>query len=135
MEMCIFCQIINKERPAYIVYEDDKFLSFLDKYPLTKGNCLVIPKKHVRWVDDVENFGAYFELAKRIGKAAQRAFFSVWTQYLTIGHEIPHAHIRVIPRYEGDKHGPVPNLSITENYNDDEKKIMAEQIIKELSTR
>lgn len=133
MDVCIFCEIVDKKRPAHVVYEDEQFMSFLDKYPLTKGNCLVIPKKHVRWVDDVENFGNFFELARKVGKAVQMAFLSSWTQYLTIGHEIPHAHIRVVPRYEGDRHGPLPDLSLTENYSEDENKIIVSEISNKLN--
>ena len=54
---CVFCRIVRGELPCYKVYEDNDFLSFLDIRPLSRGNCLVIPKKHVKWVYDVENFG------------------------------------------------------------------------------
>ncbi len=46
MEDCIFCKIVKGEIPSYKVYEDANFMAFLDIRPLTKGNCLVIPKKH-----------------------------------------------------------------------------------------
>ncbi len=124
----MFCQIVINEELAQMVYKDDRFLSFLDKRQLTRGNCLVIPRKHYKWVDDVEEFGSYFEVARKVGKAAQRAFKAAWTQYLTIGHEVAHAHIRVIPRYKRDLHGPVPDLSKIENFDESEMREIAEQI-------
>lgn len=112
--------------PSYKVYEDADFMAFLDIRPLTKGNCLVIPKKHYRWVFDVPNFGAYFEVARKVGLASQEAFDSKWISLLTLGWEVPHAHIRVIPRYEHDLHGPVVDIDKFEKFSDDEmKKISA----------
>lgn len=125
---CIFCKIVSKQIPGYTVYEDDKFLSFLDIHPLTKGNCLVIPKKHYQWTYDVPEFGDYFEIAKKVGLAAQKAFSAEWICFLTLGLEVPHAHIRVIPRYPGDKHGEVVNLSLTENYSTKQMAAIATKI-------
>ncbi len=132
MDDCIFCMITVKKSPAHIVYEDDRFLSLLDTRPLTRGNSLVIPKKHVRWVDDVEEFGDYFEVAKRVGKAAQRAFASLWTQYFTIGHEVEHAHIRVLPRYTDDQHGPLPDLSDVQVCSEEEMNHIAQRLREEM---
>ena len=94
---CIFCKIINKEIPAEIVYEDDNFLAFLDINPQTPGHTQIIPKKHIRWVWDVENIGEYFEIARKIAKAQQIAFDNKWILSKIIGDEVPHAHIWVFP--------------------------------------
>lgn len=133
MKDCPFCQIVAKKAPADIVYEDDRFLSFLDMRPLARGNCLVIPKRHLRWVDDVADFGTYFEVARTVGKAAQRALGSGWTQYLTIGHEVPHAHIRVIPRYPDDHHGAVPDLARIEDLSEAEMDEIAQSIREQIA--
>ncbi|MBI4122056.1 MAG: HIT domain-containing protein, partial [Parcubacteria group bacterium] len=58
---CIFCTIVRGEIPVAQVYEDEDFLAFLDIHPQAPGHTQVIPKRHVRWVWDVENAGAYFE--------------------------------------------------------------------------
>ena len=71
---CIFCKIINKEIPAEVVYEDSDFLAFLDIRPLSPGHTLIIPKQHYRWVWDVPNAGAYFEVAKKIALAQKKTF-------------------------------------------------------------
>ena len=132
MDDCIFCKIIKKEIPAYLVYEDNDFFSFLDIRPLTRGNCLVIPKKHYHWVYDVPNFGEYFEVARKIGRAAQNAFGAEWICFLTLGLEVPHAHIRVIPRYKNDLHGVVVDIGKWEEFSEDEMKKISEAIKEKL---
>ena len=112
MKDCIFCKIVNKEIPAYIVYEDDDFLAFLDIHPHTPGHVQVIPKKHVRWVWDVENIGEYFEIVRKIAKAQQKAFGTDWILSKIVGDEIEHAHIWVYPnnKVKGDKNDFEKNL-------------------------
>ena len=104
MENCIFCKIINKEIPAHIVYEDADFLAFLDIRPLSPGHTQVIPKKHVRFVWDYDNAGAYFEIAKKIALAQRKAFNTDLIQSKIIGEEAHHAHIWIFPNnnVEGD---------------------------------
>ena len=94
---CVFCKIVNKELPAEIVYEDDNFLAFLSIDPVSPGHTLVIPKEHHRWVWDVPNAGEYFEIAKKIAKAQQKAFNTEMIRSQIFGEEVPHAHIWVFP--------------------------------------
>jgi len=98
MEECIFCKIINQEMPSFKIYEDDRYLSFLDIYPRVKGHALVIPKKHYRWVNDVPEFGEYWEVAKKVGTMIQKKQRSAYISYVTIGNEVPHAHIHIMPQ-------------------------------------
>jgi histidine triad (HIT) family protein len=104
MSDCIFCKIVAGELPCYKVYEDDKYLGFLDIHPLTLGNSLLIPKDHHRWVFNVPNFGEYFEIAKKIALASEIVLNTESVSLLTLGYEVPHAHIRIIPRYPDDLH-------------------------------
>jgi histidine triad (HIT) family protein len=129
---CIFCKIINGSVPSLKVYQDDDFLAFLDIRPLTKGNCLVIPKDHHRWVTDVPNFGAYWEVAKKVGLAAQKAFNSKWTSFLTLGLEVSHAHIRVIPRYDNDLHGVVVDIEKYENFSQSQMNDRKDKIVRQI---
>ena len=101
---CIFCNIVAGKIPCYKIYEDANFIAFLDIKPLNPGNSLVIPKKHFRWVDDVPNFGEYFEVAKKVGMAIKRVLGATSISYITLGFEVPHAHIRVVPRFDNDGH-------------------------------
>ncbi|MGI5841281.1 MAG: HIT domain-containing protein [Patescibacteria group bacterium] len=111
---CIFCNIINGKIDSNIIYEDDKFLGFLDINPLTKGNSLLVPKTHFRWVYDVPNFGDYWETAKRIAMSTKEALLAESVSFLTLGYEVPHAHIRIIPRY--------PQDSLHQNFNLEHKE-------------
>lgn len=110
MSECIFCELIADTSIANVVYEDKRYLAFLDIHPLVKGHVLVIPKKHVEWVDEVENFGEYFEVAKKIGIASKKALNADWVSYLTVGVDVPHAHIHVLPRNSNDKQTDVVNF-------------------------
>jgi histidine triad (HIT) family protein len=105
MTDCIFCKIVSGEIPAYKVYEDEHFLAFLDIHPQSPGHVQVIPKEHYRWVWDVPNAGAYFEVAQKIAKAQQKAFATDWILSRIIGDEIAHAHIWIYTNstVEGDR--------------------------------
>ncbi|OHA20635.1 MAG: hypothetical protein A2836_01325 [Candidatus Taylorbacteria bacterium RIFCSPHIGHO2_01_FULL_45_63] len=97
MKDCIFCKIVSGEIPAEKVYENEDFLAFLDIRPLSAGHTLVIPKKHYRWVWDVPNAGDYFEVAKKIALAEQKAFDTEFILSKIVGDEVPHAHIWIYP--------------------------------------
>lgn len=104
MESCVFCKIVAGNLPIYKVYEDAHFLGFLDHQPLNPGNSLLIPKIHYRWVYDVPNFGEYWEAAKTLALKTQAVVRSHSVNFLTLGYEVAHAHIRIIPRFDGDGH-------------------------------
>ncbi len=118
MNDCIFCKIIKKEIPAHIVYEDDTFLAFLDINPQSPGHTQVIPKTHYRWVWDVPNAGAYFEVAQKVAKAQMKAFDTDFIISKIMGDEVPHAHIWVFPNNKvlGDK----------KDFEENKKKIVSQ---------
>ncbi|MEN9621799.1 MAG: hypothetical protein RLZZ67_233 [Candidatus Parcubacteria bacterium] len=97
MENCVFCKIIKGEIPSHKIYEDADFMAFLDIRPLSPGHALVIPKQHYRWVWDVPNAGAYFEVARKIALAQKKAFNTDCVVSKIMGEEIHHAHIWVYP--------------------------------------
>ena len=104
MTDCVFCKIVEGKIPAEKVYEDNEFLAFLDIHPLSPGHTLIIPKKHYRWVWDLPagrqaspNIGDFFEVAKKIAVAQQKAFDTDWILSKIIGDEVPHAHIWIFP--------------------------------------
>ena len=108
---CIFCKIVKKEIPAYVVYEDSNFLAFLSIDPLSPGHTLIIPKEHYRWVWDVPNAGEYFEISKKIAVAQRKAFDTDFILSKVVGEEVHHAHIWVFPNKEvaGDKKDFIDN--------------------------
>lgn len=132
MNDCIFCQIVVGKIPCYKVYEDKDFLGFLDIRPLNPGNSLLIPKKHFRWVYDVPDFGAYWEAAKKVALATQKIVGSHSINFLTLGYEMPHAHIRIIPRFDNDGHTDGIRLSAVKNISKEEMQKTAEKIRNEL---
>lgn len=103
MENCLFCQIVEGKIPCYKVYEDDNFLAFLDIFPRAKGHALVIPKKHYRWTYDVPNFGEYWEAARKVASSVRNTTKAPYITFLTMGEEVFHAHIHIIPQYEGEQ--------------------------------
>lgn len=105
MTDCIFCKIVAGEIPSHTVYEDSDFLAFLDIKPLTPGHTLVIPKQHFRWVWEVPNVGEYFEAARKVARAQQKAYETDWILSKIVGDEVPHAHIWIFPndKVRGDK--------------------------------
>lgn len=94
---CVFCKIVKGEIPSHKVYEDKKFLAFLDINPQSPGHAQVIPKEHYRWVWDVPNTGEYFEIVKKIAQAQRKAFDTDFILSKIIGDEVEHAHIWVFP--------------------------------------
>lgn len=94
---CTFCKIVKGEIPSHRVYEDKDFFAFLDIHPQSPGHTQVIPKKHYRWVWEVPNAGAYFEVVRKIALAQQKAFETDWILSKIVGDEVLHAHIWVFP--------------------------------------
>ncbi|MCE5318428.1 MAG: HIT domain-containing protein [Parachlamydia sp.] len=97
-QTCIFCRIIQGELPCLKVYEDDRFIAFLDKYPRATGHCLIVPKQHFRWVWDVPELGAYMDGTKKVAFALRKAFGTEMIVSHIIGDEVPHAHIWLVPQ-------------------------------------
>lgn len=124
---CVFCKIVAKQIPAFVVYEDEKFLAFLDINPLNPGHTLVVPKQHKRWVIGVEDFGAYWEVAKKIALAAIKALGAEAVNFLTLGFRIEHAHIHIVPRFKDDGHPELPEL--------DKRKKMRKEELREIANR
>ena len=103
--VCIFCQIVKGEIPSHKVYEDESFIAFMDIFPRVKGHTLVIPKKHYRWVYDVPMFGEYWEVTRTVSKAVQKVLQARFVSYVTVGEEVHHAHIHILPQLKEDSSG------------------------------
>lgn len=95
----IFTKIVKGEIPSYKVAENETCYAFLDINPLTKGHTLVIPKKQVDYLFDLDE-ESYVELqlfAKKVAKALGKAIPSIRVAEAVIGLDVPHAHIHLIP--------------------------------------
>jgi histidine triad (HIT) family protein len=129
MDDCVFCKIVSGQIPCYKVYEDDLFLGFLDIKPLNPGNSLLIPKIHYRWVYDVPEFGQYWEIAKKIALITMPIVGASATSFLTLGYEVTHAHIRIIPRFDNDSHTHgIDTLAIVSQTPQDLTRIASEML-------
>lgn len=95
----IFTKIINGEIPAFKVVENDKFLAFLDVNPLQKGHTLVVPKKEVDYIFDIDNelLSEMIVFSKQVSIKIKKAFPCNRIGMAVIGLEVPHAHIHLIP--------------------------------------
>lgn len=112
----IFSRIIAGEIPSYKVAEDDKFYAFLDINPLAKGHTLVVPKREVDYIFDLDDdeLAAMHVFAKKVALAIREAFPCKKVGEAVIGLEVPHAHIHLIPiQKESDMIFSNPKLKLT----------------------
>jgi len=114
MNECIFCKISRGEAKAEKIYETENVVSFLDINPRTPGHSLVIPKKHVTTLADLEDeliadlFKTTREVVKILKKALDPDAFSIGiNDGRAAGQEIPHLHVNIFPRFKGDGGKPV----------------------------
>ncbi|MBN2649512.1 MAG: HIT family protein [Prolixibacteraceae bacterium] len=95
----IFTKIVNGEIPSYKIAEDDQYFAFLDINPLAKGHTLVIPKKEVDYLFDLdeESYVGLQAFARKIALALKEAIPCKKVGVAVLGLEVPHAHIHLIP--------------------------------------
>ncbi|MCX7728648.1 MAG: HIT family protein [Bacteroidia bacterium] len=95
----VFSKIITGEIPAYKIAENEKYLAFLDIFPLVKGHTLVIPKKEVDYVFDLddETYLGLMNFAKKVAISIKKAIPCNRISMQVIGLEVPHAHVHLIP--------------------------------------
>lgn len=103
--MTIFSKIIAGEIPSYKVAEDDKFYAFLDINPIAWGHTLVVPKKEVDYIFDLDDelLGEMAVFSKKVARAIKDAIPCRKVGMAVLGLEVPHAHIHLVPlKNEGD---------------------------------
>ncbi|MDP3556771.1 MAG: HIT family protein [Bacteroidota bacterium] len=95
----IFSKIISGQIPSYKIAEDENYFSFLDIAPLTKGHTLVIPKKEVDYIFDLDNetYLGLMNFSKRVASAIKQSIDCSRISMQVIGLEVPHAHVHLIP--------------------------------------
>lgn len=113
----IFTKIINREIPAHIVAENDRYIAFLDVFPLVKGHVLVIPKQEIDYIFDIEDelLAGMLPFAKNIAKAIAKVVPCKKVGVSVVGLEVPHAHIHLIPMNKvSDMDFSKPKLSFSD---------------------
>ncbi|MFN5793449.1 MAG: HIT family protein [Bacteroidota bacterium] len=95
----IFSKIVSGEIPCYKIAENDKFLAFLDVFPLVNGHVLVIPKVETDYLFDLEDqeLAQMIVFAKTVSKAIKKSIQCKRIGVAVIGLEVPHAHIHLVP--------------------------------------
>ncbi len=130
--MSIFSKIAAGEIPSYKCAEDDRFYAFLDINPLVKGHTLVIPRREIDYIFDMEDeeIAAYQTFAKKVAIAIKNAIPCVKVGQAVIGLEVRHAHIHLIPmQSEKDMLFSNPKLSLPES----EMAAIADKILAEFN--
>ena len=123
----IFSKIISREIPGHIIAEDGRFIAFLDVMPLVMGHVLVVPKKEIDYIFDIEDedLGAMNIFAKRVAHALKKVVPCKRIGVAVIGLEVPHAHIHLVPMNTvGDLNFSRPKLNPTK----EELTLVAEKI-------
>lgn len=124
----IFTKIVNGEIPCYKIGETADCLAFLDVNPLVEGHVLVIPKKEVDYIYDLDDelLTALHLFAKQIAKAIEKAIPCLRVGVAVIGLEVPHAHIHLVPLNSMDDiNFSRPKLKL----NSEEMKLVQSKIV------
>lgn len=127
----IFSRIVKGEIPSYKIAENDHYFAFLDINPLAKGHTLVIPKKEIDYLFDIDDsvLGEMMVFAKKVAKAIDKSVPCKRVGVVVLGLEVPHAHIHLIPINSiHDTEFSRPKLKLT----DEQFKEIAERIKAEL---
>jgi len=109
-DKCVFCQIASRKSPSSIVYEDDKYIGFLDIFPFSRGHTLVCPKEHGETIWDMkeQDIAELFKVAFKVSKAVVAAVGADGFRFVQNNGEaanqvVAHVHVHVIPVKMEDK--------------------------------
>lgn len=112
MGKCIFCEIINGEAEASIIYKNDYVTAFMDLFPINNGHVLIVPNQHAKKFTDIgcDLVSEMFKVAQRILKAIEKSEIKCEGANLFLsdgevaGQDVFHSHLHVVPRFTGDAH-------------------------------
>ena len=128
--MCIFCKIANHEIESKVVYEDDKYLAFLDLTQTTTGHTLVIPKKHSKNIFELdEENGDIMRVVKTVANKLKKSLNPIGLNIISNNEKplqsVEHFHIHLIPRYDND--------GFDIGFIDNSKKVDLDKILDEIN--
>jgi len=113
----IFTKIINGDIPSYKVAEDDRYFAFLDINPIAKGHTLVIPKKEIDYIFDLDDdlLAGMNVFCKKVAKGIETVVPCKRIGVAVLGLEVPHAHVHLIPiNHLGDINFARPKLQFSQ---------------------
>lgn len=127
----IFTKIVQGEIPSYKIAEDEHFYAFLDIFPLAKGHTLVIPKKEVDYLFDLdaETYLGLQAFARKVALALKKAIPCKKVGVAVLGLEVPHAHIHLVPmQSEADINFRNPKKQFTPEEFEEIRKSIVDQL-------
>ncbi|HEV7952033.1 MAG TPA: HIT domain-containing protein [Candidatus Saccharimonadales bacterium] len=118
MDDSIFTKIINGEIPSHKIYEDDTVFAFLDIHPINTGHTLVVPKRQVEFLWDLDDvaYQNVMAAAKKIAQHMREALDVEYVGMQVIGVDVPHAHVHLIPFNDVSEYHNVPDNSVDPNH-------------------
>jgi histidine triad (HIT) family protein len=129
----IFTKIVNGEIPSYKVAENENFYAFLDINPIAIGHTLVIPKKEVDYLFDLdeETYDGLFKFTKKVAAAIEKTVDCLRLGMIVYGLDVPHTHIHLIPLKGGGNELNLgkPKIELSES----DFKDIASKILKQFS--
>ena len=123
---CVFCDIVERTSQSYVIYEDQQFIAILDKYPISIGHTLVLPKRHFERVNDLSQ-KAFCALYARVHALNQliTSKLNVPASHISINDGaaanqlVPHVHVHIIPRNVNDNTGFTSRKLLRDNEMED----------------
>ena len=127
---CIFCKIVKGTEKSWKVYEDDQCVAFLDMFPVTEGHILVITKDHVSDVFDLKEkeFLHLFGVARKLSLTIKKILGAKFANIITAPGAIKHAFIHLVPRYDYDLMGPVPDMENKRKIDNEDMGALSKKI-------
>ncbi len=106
-QACVFCEVVNQKEPAFIVFEDDQSVAFLDKKPLFPGHTLLVPRRHICTLEEIEAplLTQLVLNVQMLSEAVERAMEAEGTFIALnnkVSQSVPHVHFHIVPRRKHD---------------------------------
>ena len=114
MEDSIFTKIVKGEIPSHKIYEDEHTLAFLDIHPSVEGHTLVIPKKQVEFVWDLdsETYQAVMMAAREVAVQLRTVLGVPYVGVKVVGVDVPHAHVQLVPFTNSEEFQKVADMTL-----------------------
>lgn len=130
MSKCIFCKLIKGEEAGWKIHEDEKVFAFLDAFPVTEGHVIVAFREHVEDVFKLsdEDFLHMVKIARDIARRMKTKLKANFVNIITAQSVIKHAFIHVVPRFDYDLMGIVPDMENKRQMSKEEMKLLQKKL-------